>query len=239
MSEAPTTRGDAALLETWELLDEGRAEEALSTWSRAAQELPADDFDLLWARAELLLREWRVEEARTAFEALLAQERSPALLESLALCLELGEDFDGAELLYQEAARLDPGGVPVPPRLSDEEFDRVVEAAVAELPESHQRALKDCRVVTEPMPFPDLVEGGDPWATPPDLLGLFVGATIHDLAEDASAQLPPTIYLFQRNLERSTLDRGQLREEIRITLFHELGHLLGLNDEEVEARGLG
>ena len=52
--------------------------------------------------------------------------------------------------------------------------------------------------------------------------------------EDASAELPPTIYLFQRNLERYAADRDHLREEIRTTLFHELGHLLGLDEDEVD-----
>ena len=70
-------------------------------------------------------------------------------------------------------------------------------------------------------------------------MGLFLGSTLHELAEDVSGELPPTIYLFQRNLERSCRDEVELREQIRITLFHELGHLLGLDEDEVDAMGLG
>ena len=89
------------------------------------------------------------------------------------------------------------------------------------------------------MPFPALVPPGDPGAVPPDLFGLFTGPDLHELAEDHSAQLPPTIYLFQRNLERACPDTGSLREQIRVTLYHELGHLLGLDEDEVDAMGLG
>ena len=47
------------------------------------------------------------------------------------------------------------------------------------------------------------------------------------------------IYLFQRNLERFADDEEHLREEIRTTLFHEIAHLLGWDEDEVEAMGLG
>ena len=46
------------------------------------------------------------------------------------------------------------------------------------------------------------------------------------------------IYLFKRNLERMARDEAHLAEEIRITLFHEIGHLLGLDEDEVASMGL-
>jgi predicted Zn-dependent protease with MMP-like domain len=46
------------------------------------------------------------------------------------------------------------------------------------------------------------------------------------------------MYLFQRNLERGASTRGELEEEIRITVLHEIGHHLGWGEEELEARGL-
>ena len=46
--------------------------------------------------------------------------------------------------------------------------------------------------------------------------------------------LPPRIHLFQRNLERFAVDREELQEEIAVTLYHELGHYLGLDEEELE-----
>lgn len=216
--------------------DFGAAEDELA---RTAARLAPDDPGLLWARSELHLRGWQHAAARKDLERLVAKEPSAAALDRLSLCLELAGDLAGADRALARAAKLDPAGAPVPPRLDDAAFDEVVEAAIAELPDVHRAALDRARVVTEPMPFEDLVDPGDPSETPPDLLGLFVGATLHDLAEDLPAELPPTIYLFQRNLERSCRDADDLREQIRITLFHELGHLLGLDEDEVDAMGLG
>jgi predicted Zn-dependent protease with MMP-like domain len=46
------------------------------------------------------------------------------------------------------------------------------------------------------------------------------------------------MYLFQKNLERAAASREELEEEIRITVLHEIGHHLGWDEEELEARGL-
>ena len=69
----------------------------------------------------------------------------------------------------------------------------------------------------------------------PETLGLFEGVP---LGEGSDAELPPRIFLFQRNLERYCT-HSELVVEIAVTLYHELGHLLGLDEEEVDALGLG
>lgn len=195
--------------------------------------------DPLAERVDRDLDAWRIDEARAELERIVRSEPCAWSLDRLALCLELQGDLAGADRLLERAARLDPGGAPVPPRFDGSAFDAVVERAVASLPAKVRSALERTRLVREPMPFRELVDPEEPQATPPDVLGLFVGDTLHELAEDASAQLPPTIYLFQRNLERIAADEEELREQIAITLFHEVGHLLGLDEDEVDAMGLG
>ena len=44
--------------------------------------------------------------------------------------------------------------------------------------------------------------------------------------------------LYRKNLLRFARDRGELTEQVRVTLLHELGHLHGENDDELRARGL-
>jgi predicted Zn-dependent protease with MMP-like domain len=46
------------------------------------------------------------------------------------------------------------------------------------------------------------------------------------------------VVLYRRNLARAVRTSEELREQIRVTLLHEIGHLRGEDDEELAARGL-
>ena len=71
----------------------------------------------------------------------------------------------------------------------------------------------------------------------PDLLGLFIGPP---LAEPDTSALPPQIILFLTNLwEMAEEDETCFRREVRTTYLHELGHYLGLDETDLEDRGLG
>ena len=70
----------------------------------------------------------------------------------------------------------------------------------------------------------------------PDLLGLFIGPP---LAEPDSSPLPPQILLFLENLWNfSEAHEDIFRDEVRTTYLHELGHYLGLDEIQLEERGL-
>ena len=70
----------------------------------------------------------------------------------------------------------------------------------------------------------------------PDTLGLFVGP---EFAEEGVVPMPPQIILFLENLwELAEGDEEFFREEICTTLLHELGHYLGLDEDELTERGL-
>ena len=72
----------------------------------------------------------------------------------------------------------------------------------------------------------------------PDLLGLFVGPNCAEGVEGGDL-LPPEIILFLENLwEFSEADELVFCEEVRVTYLHELGHYLGLEEGELEQRGL-
>ena len=59
------------------------------------------------------------------------------------------------------------------------------------------------------------------------------------IGEPAAPGEPPTcIRLFTRNLERVCADRAELAVELQVTLYHELGHALGLDEAGVDAIGL-
>jgi len=71
-----------------------------------------------------------------------------------------------------------------------------------------------------------------------ETLGLFVGASHLDGLEE-SDNLPPQIILFLVNIWNfADGDEAIYREEVRTTYLHELGHYLGLEEIDLEERGL-
>jgi len=72
----------------------------------------------------------------------------------------------------------------------------------------------------------------------PDVLGLFVG-NHHGIDSGNDNAVPPQIFLFLENIyDEAEGDSERFDEEVRITYLHELGHYLGWDEDEVEARGL-
>ena len=113
--------------------------------------------------------------------------------------------------------------------------DEVVAEVCASLPPALGERLKSLTVTLDPYPTPDeeLQEGDDE-----ALLGLFVGASFGEELGCADL-MPPVIRLFVENLrDEAEDDLDRFRQEVRITLLHELGHYLGLDEEDLEERGL-
>ena len=218
--------------------DLGDLERARDALTEAGRQLDDPlDMDYLWADAELCLREWRLDEGREIFERIQGVEENAAVLDRLAFCCELEGDLGRADALLGRAAALDPEGHPVPPRLSGEEMDRLVHDAAERLPAPFQASLERASIHVAPTPTADLA-AAHPAETPPDALGLFVGPSELDSVGVEGPEIPPVVYVFQRNIERASLDRDDLVEQVRITLYHEIGHLLGFDEEGVEAMGL-
>jgi predicted Zn-dependent protease with MMP-like domain len=72
----------------------------------------------------------------------------------------------------------------------------------------------------------------------PDLFGLFIGTNLRDESVFNVPGLPTAIYIFQRNLERACRSREELISEIGTTLYHELGHYLGLDEDDLYDLGV-
>ena len=108
-----------------------------------------------------------------------------------------------------------------------------VKAVVAALPMELKREAERLPVVYDPRTSEALREN-----ELQDTLGLFVGASCLDgiLGID---DLAPQIILFLENLwEFAESDEATYREEVRTTYLHELGHFLGLEEIDLEERGL-
>ncbi len=234
------TRGhpEARFLLGATLLDLGDPTEALREL-RASEGKVSDPELLRYYIASTLYELARFEEAEAILRPLREVEEDRAAIEySLAEVLEHLERSDEAEECYRAANRLDPEAFPLPRRIPRAEFEKVVEEAAASLPSDLRDHLKEIAVVVEDLPRRELFEEDAGDTISPSLLGLFVGRNLREESVFDLPGLPRTIFLYQRNLERECRTREELVHEIRQTLFHELGHYLGLEEEDLEARGL-
>ncbi|HAL93076.1 MAG TPA: hypothetical protein DCM68_08655 [Verrucomicrobia bacterium] len=109
-----------------------------------------------------------------------------------------------------------------------------VEALRLKLPREMAARAQELPVVAMARPTKAMVRDG----IEPDLLGLFVGPNCVEGVESGDP-LPPEILLFVENLwDYAEGDEELFREEVRVTYFHELGHYLGLEEGDLEDRGL-
>ena len=99
------------------------------------------------------------------------------------------------------------------------EFDEHVRAALDELPPHLAAALENLAVVVE-----------DENPDDPDLFGLFQGVPLTEHSSAAPPGPPNKISIYRLPLEESFPDPDELRDEIRITVLHELAHYFGIDE---------
>ena len=217
-------------------LEEGQPQQALAALQGA--ERSADPARYFYLRAAAFHELARFAEAEADALRSVAVNMGHAMSHDLLSRIRehLG-DAEGAADASAEAHELDPEGYPLPLEVDDEAFDAMVEKAVHELPEKVREKLKDVPVMVQPLPSPEMLQGEHPPLTP-DLLGLFVGRHIFAQLPTAVPDAPGAIFLFRRNLLRSCNDLEELAREVRVTVQHEVGHLLGLDEDELEDWGL-
>jgi len=104
-------------------------------------------------------------------------------------------------------------------------FERLVEQALARLPEPFRSKLTNIAIIIEDRP-PREAQRHDL------LLGLFHGVPLTEKST-FQANLPDRIFLYQKNIEAVCSTDEEIRRELRATLLHELGHYFGLSEDEL------
>ena len=108
-----------------------------------------------------------------------------------------------------------------------------IEATLVELPKPLREQARKLPVTFERVPNAGLQADG----IEADTLGLFTGA---EFADAGVSVLPPQIILFLENLwDFAEGDEEIFCEEVHTTFLHELGHFLGLDEDDLTERGLG
>lgn len=107
-----------------------------------------------------------------------------------------------------------------------------VETVQAALPAPLVEPARQVPVLFERLPDRELQRSG----IEADTLGLFTGL---EFAYEGAEPAPPQIILFLENLwEEAGGNESAFRNEVRITYLHELGHYLGLDEDDLFERGL-
>lgn len=123
-------------------------------------------------------------------------------------------------------------------RLSEEEFEEIVDEAVQSIPEGFHQYLEDIAVDVEEMPDQATCEelGLRSGQT---LLGLYRGTPLTDRHVDAPYRYPERIVIYQRNIERICKTKRRMIDQIRRTVLHEIGHHFGLSERQLRELGYG
>ncbi|MEO5705382.1 MAG: metallopeptidase family protein [Candidatus Limnocylindrales bacterium] len=116
-------------------------------------------------------------------------------------------------------------------------FERLVDRAIAAIPDEYRIALREVAIVIEDEPSREQlrengIEPGD------SMYGLYEGVSRAEYAADWVAA-PNRITLFRLPLEEDFLDPTELEDEVRMTVLHELAHHLGIDDDRLDELGAG
>lgn len=128
----------------------------------------------------------------------------------------------------------------LPPRIemSAEEFEKLAREVVAELPVEFREHLEEIIFSIEPYAPDDLLEQMDV-PEDEDLFGLYEGAALTERSVSDAPLLPPRIRLFYEAILDDCLTIEEVREEVRTTLLHEIGHHFGMDEDDLDRLGYG
>lgn len=111
--------------------------------------------------------------------------------------------------------------------LSSDEFEKLVIEELDALPDDMVDGLVNLVFVTEDRP-----EDGSL-----DVLGLYDGVAITERGNYGFGELPDRIILFREPLLAAVSDLDELRDQIHVTLVHEIAHYYGIDDEQLHELG--
>jgi predicted Zn-dependent protease with MMP-like domain len=110
------------------------------------------------------------------------------------------------------------------------QFEGLVEKALRTLPKVFKEKLKNIAVVVEDWADDATLE--EMGIEPPDTLyGLYRGVDITRRDSSYGNVLPDVITIYQGPIEEDAGDEAEMREIVRETVMHELGHYFGLDDD--------
>jgi predicted Zn-dependent protease with MMP-like domain len=117
--------------------------------------------------------------------------------------------------------------------MTRDQFTRLVEEALQEIPRRFRDAMKNVAVVVEDEPSQELLDEME--MEPGDtLFGLYHGTPLTQRDSSYGNALPDRISIYQIPIEEACADEEDIRQCVAETVIHEFGHYFGLSEEEIE-----
>lgn len=113
--------------------------------------------------------------------------------------------------------------------IDDARFDELLEEAIEDLPPGIEEFMDNVVLFVDDEAPPET----------PDILGVYDGIPLTERDGSWGFVPPDTISLFKHNLIDFAHDEDDLREEIRITIVHEIAHHYGIDDDRLHELGWG
>lgn len=114
-------------------------------------------------------------------------------------------------------------------QIDAEQFEKLVVDELDLLPDDMVDGLENVVFVVEDRPEDGTL----------DVLGLYDGVNLTDRGNYGFGELPDRIILYRESLLSICADIAELKEQIHITLVHEIAHFYGIDDEELHRLGWG
>ena len=115
--------------------------------------------------------------------------------------------------------------------VSDEQFDQMINKALASLPGEHVKQIANVAILRQDDPTEEQkvkLQLRDDQL----LYGLYEGVPLSE-RQGQTRIFPDKITLFKHPLAMYATSLGDLQEKIRHTLWHEIGHYYGLNHDQI------
>ncbi len=114
--------------------------------------------------------------------------------------------------------------------VSDDEFDAMVDQALDSIPEELAKLCQNVVVLVEEWPSNGI---------PIDALGLYRGVALPERHANHTGLLPDQILIYRQPLLGFCRDEADLREQIEITIVHEIAHYFGIGHDLLNELGYG
>ena len=123
-------------------------------------------------------------------------------------------------------------------------FDGIMDQELAVMPDQVHRLLDEVAMYVEDYPSAAVMRRTE-ITHRSQLCGLYTGIPLGSRSVEHSGVLSDAIHIYREGIlslardRRGNIDPERLRQQIRITVLHELGHHFGMSEAELQALGYG